>query len=120
MYRTLAVTVVTMLCATASASAGDAWWRVCRPLADYNRPRYDRCAYQEFKWATQDVFCAPRPCVRKRCSLKEACCEYRAAMQEALRAPAVCCNLKLNLYETLNAYKRAAGELRKCRKCESR
>ena len=120
MNRMLAVTVLTMWCVTGSTLAGDAWWKSCRPMADYTHPGCDPCAKQKFKWAAMEVCCAPDPCIKKRCSLKEACCEYRAAWRKALCGREVCCNLKKNCGDALNAYRCAAGELCACRECERR
>jgi hypothetical protein len=118
MYRLLILTV--MIFMSASASAGDAWWKVCRPMADHVHPRHDPCACQKFRWAAQEVCRAPKPCIQKRCSWKEACCEYRTAWRSAMCAPKVCSHMKPTCHEGVAAYKCAAAELCRCRKCVRR
>lgn len=120
MNRMLTIAVLTMCCVTSSASAGDAWWKVCRPMADYTHPRIDPCAHQKFKRAAREVCRAPKPCIEKRCSLREACRDYRSAFKRVLCAPKVCYKPKVNCHDALDAYKRADEELRKCHKCETR
>lgn len=120
MFKMLICTVLTTLCVCSSTVARDAWWKSCRPMADYTHASRDHCAAQKIKWAAQEVCRAPDPCIKQRCSWKEACCEYKAAWRMAFCGRDVCCQPKINTHEALDAYKCAVGDLCKCRECERR
>lgn len=120
MCRAVLFTLTILMIASAAASAGDSWFRVCRPLKDYCHPRCDECAGVKIRWAMREIRRAPEPCVKKQFNLKAACDAYREGLRTVLEAPKVCCRLKHDCAEAVHAYRDAAEELCQCSECERR
>ncbi len=118
MHRTRTAIMLALMCVASTAVAGDAWWRICRPLPASARPRRDPCAHEKFKWAASEVLRAPKVCISRTVSLRNAVRAYQCAWRDALNAPKHCHDARESCDDAIDAYRTAAAELRCCHECE--
>lgn len=117
-HRLILICLICLMGVTSSALAGDAWWKICRPLPDSVKPRLDPCAHETFRWAAKEVLRAPKVCVQKTCSLRSFKNAWKCAWQDVCNAPKHDCDARESCREAVDAYHGAADELRRCHECE--